>query len=278
MKHTPAPLRPRTTPGPVPTHCVAHTSEQPGERLTLRRVVLLVSAVAALMAMAASDAPAHRVDMDCSDFGLQAVAQDHYDRHFGDPDRLDDDEDGIACEDELPCPCDFIALPPAPPEPVRPVPGPLTTKAHIVTTKARVTGVIDAGTLKVRLSDGETIIVRLIGIRSPTRRGAGSRGECGAQDATARMKRLAFRHGVGRIVELSNDPMREREGESDGLLAYVGAAGVDFGRAMIASGWAKVHPSNANFLRVSTYRRAQASAKAAKRGLWRRCGDSALAR
>ncbi|HEV2059969.1 MAG TPA: thermonuclease family protein [Solirubrobacteraceae bacterium] len=273
MKRTPAPLRPTTTPGAAPKRGVAQTSEQPGERLGMGRVLLLVSAVAALMGMPASDAAAHSVDRDCSEFGSQAVAQEHFDRHAGDPDRLDDDEDGTACE-ELPCPCGFVVVPP-PPEPARPARGPLPWP---LTTKARVAGVIDANTLKVRLSAGEMINVRLIGVDSPTRRGAGSRGECGAQDATARMKRLAFRDGVGRIVELRTDPMWERKGESDRLRAYVGVAGVDFGRAMITSGWAKVHPPNANFLRASTYRKAEASAKAAKRGLWRRCGDSTRVR
>lgn len=274
MNRTPALLRPSRTSGVALDHRVAHTSEQPGARITMRRVLLLVIAVAALTTMPASDAAAHSVDLDCPDFASQAQAQEHRDRHAGDPDRLDHDEDGTACE-ELPCPCGFIVLPPAPPVPARSAPGPLPWP---LTMKARVAGVIDAGTLKVRLLDGEMITVRLIGIHSPTRRGTGSRGECGAQEATARMKRLAFRDGVGRIVELRTDPTREREGESGGLLAYVGVGGSDFGRTLIASGWAKVQPFDANFLRVSAYRKAQASAKAAKRGLWRRCAGSALLR
>ena len=274
MNHIPAPLRPSTTPGAAPTFRLAPTSGQSGERLSVRRVLVLVSAVGALMAMPASDAAAHDVDLDCADFAYQAEAQEHRDRHPGDPDRLDDDEDGTTCE-ELPCPCGVVALPTAPPEPARPAPGP---RPWPLTTKARIAGVVEAGTLKVRRSDGEVINVRLIGVDGPTTRGAGSRGACGAQDATAQMKRLAFRDGMGRIVELRTDPIRGRDGESDQLLAYVGVGGVDFGRTMIASGWAKVQRRQANFLRVGAYRKAQASAKAAQRGLWRMCGDSAVAR
>ena len=269
MRHAPQLASPASTPKVTMNHKPGLTSIS-----LICRLLVLVLVVSALIGLSASDAPAHSVDLDCSDFGSQAEAQDHRDRHAGDPDRLDDDEDGTACE-ELPCPCGFIVLPPAPPEPARPAPGPLPSP---VTTKARVVRVIDASTLKVRLVDGEMINVRLIGVDSPTTRRAGSRGACGAQDATARMKRLAFRDGVGRIVELRTDPMRDRDGDLNRLLAYVGVGGVDFGRTMITGGWARVHPAKANFLRVRTYRKAEASAKAAKRGLWRRCGAPALAR
>jgi hypothetical protein len=37
-------------------------------------------------------------DLDCSDFPDQASAQDHLDKHPGDPDGLDGDGDGVACE------------------------------------------------------------------------------------------------------------------------------------------------------------------------------------
>ena len=270
MKHT-APLRLSTTLGAAPTHRVAQARGESGERLAVRRVVLLVGVTATLMALPASDATAHSQDKDCADFSTQRAAQDHQDTHTGDPDRLND-ANGVTCP-QLPCPCGATPLPPAEPIPVRP---PSAAPLAPLTTTARVSRVVDGDALTVRRSDGEMITVRLIGIGSPTTRAAGSRGECGAQDAIARMKRLAFRDGVGRIVELRTDPMRDREGELDALLAYVGVGGVDFGRTMIASGWAKVQPSQVNFLRISAYRKAQASAKAAKRGLWRRCDDSAL--
>jgi hypothetical protein len=47
----------------------------------------------------------HLGDLDCSAFPMQADAQEHYEAHPGDPDRLDEDGDGLACEDFLPCPC-----------------------------------------------------------------------------------------------------------------------------------------------------------------------------
>jgi len=86
------------------------------------------------------------------------------------------------------------------------------------------------------------------------------------------MKRLALRNGTGLMVTLQTDPTQDRQARSDRLLAYVDARGVDLGRTMIASGLAKVHALESDFLRLTTYRNAQATAKAAKRGMWRRCG------
>jgi len=134
--------------------------------------------------------------------------------------------------------------------------------------------VVDGDTLKVRLAAGAMVKVRLIGVDSPERGGRGTRGECGGLDATAQMKRLALRDGAGQIVTLQTDPTHDRQARSDRLLAYVDARGVDLGRAMIASGLAKVHASGSDFARLTTYRDAQAAAKAAKRGVWRRCGDT----
>ena len=48
-----------------------------------------------------------RPDMDCGDFGTQAAAQRYFINRGGpqsDPDNLDSDGDGIACESN-PCPC-----------------------------------------------------------------------------------------------------------------------------------------------------------------------------
>jgi hypothetical protein len=65
---------------------------------TLAAAALLMLAVA-LVPTAAS---AHRGDKDCEDFASQKAAQIFYLKHGGprsDPDRLDADSDGIACED-----------------------------------------------------------------------------------------------------------------------------------------------------------------------------------
>jgi excalibur calcium-binding domain-containing protein len=71
---------------------------------------LFIAAVAlALMLVTVGALPsiASASDKDCSDFPTQRAAQVFFLKHGGprhDPDRLDADHDGIACEDN-PCPC-----------------------------------------------------------------------------------------------------------------------------------------------------------------------------
>jgi hypothetical protein len=62
---------------------------------------VLVAATAGALALAPSLASA-RSDKDCADFSSQKAAQIFFLKHGGpryDPDRLDADHDGIACED-----------------------------------------------------------------------------------------------------------------------------------------------------------------------------------
>jgi len=69
------------------------------------RRILAAAAGAALIALVVlmpTAASAQRRDMDCADFSSQKSAQIFFLKHGGpryDPDRLDADHDGIACED-----------------------------------------------------------------------------------------------------------------------------------------------------------------------------------
>ena len=85
--------------------------------------------------------------------------------------------------------------------------------------------VIDGDTLKVRLASGASETVRLIGIDTPETRKPNTPVECGGRDATARMKRLALRRGVGVAVVLRSDPTQDRRDRYGRLLAYVSRAG-----------------------------------------------------
>jgi excalibur calcium-binding domain-containing protein len=73
-----------------------------------RKALLTASACAiAALLLAALPAPASAADKDCKDFATQRAAQIFFLKHGGprrDPDRLDADHDGVACEDN-PCPC-----------------------------------------------------------------------------------------------------------------------------------------------------------------------------
>lgn len=75
---------------------------------TGRALVALTVAVVLVGAFIATvPSRASAGDKDCSDFRSQRAAQIFFLKHGGprrDPDRLDADHDGIACEDN-PCPC-----------------------------------------------------------------------------------------------------------------------------------------------------------------------------
>ena len=58
---------------------------------------VLVTAVLTLGTTGTANAA---TDRDCPDFATQAEAQAAYDAVPGDPERLDADDDGIACEDQ----------------------------------------------------------------------------------------------------------------------------------------------------------------------------------
>jgi hypothetical protein len=69
----------------------------------------LLATAATLVALlfAALPSSAIAADKDCADFASQRAAQIFFLKHGGprnDPDRLDADDDGVACEDN-PCPC-----------------------------------------------------------------------------------------------------------------------------------------------------------------------------
>jgi endonuclease YncB( thermonuclease family) len=243
----------------------------------LRRAALSLCAVVALIALPSSAAANYVGDVDCPDFATQAAAQSHLLAHPGDPDGLDGDHDGIACESN-PCPCigKGVVAPPPPASVTPPPTPPASTTAAAVTAKARVVRVIDGDTLKVKLVTGQTVTVRLIGIDTPETVKPGTAVECGGRNATARMRKLALRNGVGRSVTLTSDPTQDAVDRYGRVLAYVNGGGADFGRSLVSSGWAKTYVYGQDFRRVGAYRKAQSSARKAKpgRGVWRTCGGN----
>jgi endonuclease YncB( thermonuclease family) len=232
----------------------------------VRRTLFLAGLACALI-ITALPSPASAADRDCADFPNQAAAQAWLQASPGDPDRLDGDSDGIACE-ALPCPCAAAAA--TPPPQTAPPPA-----AQVLNVQARVTSVIDGDTLKVRLANGTRTTVRLIGIDTPETKKPGTPVQCGGRDATARMKQLALRDGKGRLVTITTDPTQDLTDRYGRLLSYVGAGGTDFGRTMVAAGWAATYVyGGVDFQRVSAYRSAQRSAKSARKGVYRKCASN----
>jgi len=75
--------------------------------LSIKRTLVVLPLLAAFAFAALVPASSAAADKDCRDFRSQRAAQIFFLKHGGpryDPDRLDGDNDGVACEDN-PCPC-----------------------------------------------------------------------------------------------------------------------------------------------------------------------------
>jgi endonuclease YncB( thermonuclease family) len=272
---------------------------------------LVVAAVVAL-APSASAAPATAADLDCSDFSSQASAQSYFLSRGGpssDPDRLDGDGDGIACESN-PCPCDYSTTPttPAPPAPSAPLDSDgdgvadasdscpyesaLTVNGCPAAASrparqrfyAYVTGVTDGDTIRVRRGY-KRYTVRLIGIDTPETKRPATAVECGGQEATSNMFRLGFtrprdadndglydhKGGKGRRVKVTTDPSQDRRDQYGRLLAYVTSARGSLAAAQLRAGWADVYVFEDPFEQLDVFQAAESTARASARGVWGTC-------
>lgn len=244
-------------------------------RLRPHLTALLLLAAPLVVAGPAAASHTGTPDKDCADFAYQEDAQAYFVEHGGpaqDPDRLDGDDDGRAC-DLLPSRGTSSPQPanPSPtPSPVATLPPRKTMRGAVVLT------VIDGDTIKVLLASGERVTVRLIGVDAPETHKANTPVECGGKQATAHMKRMALRRGIGRRVTLTTDPTQSRTDVFGRLLAYARVdTGRDLGREQIRSGWsgARVYGPTP-FERLASYNAAQDAARRASRGVWGACGGT----
>jgi micrococcal nuclease len=201
------------------------------------------------LAVAGCGAVAPVADRDCADFGDQAAAQQWLDAHPGDPDGLDSDGNGQACESL----------------------GTAAMSAPADARRARVTAVIDGDTIKVRLATGQRETVRLIGIDTPESRKPNTPVECGAKQAGAALSALVAR----RDVTLVRDPSQDARDRFGRTLAYVDLGSRDAGEAMVRGGWAEPYVyGGVPFERLRAYRAAERAARGARAGVHGACrGD-----
>ncbi len=131
------------------------------------------------------------------------------------------------------------------------------------TQKGVVTQVVDGDTLHVRLANGKSERVRLIGID------AAERGACFAAPAAERARQLA----LSQPVVLRGDRTQATRDRYGRLLAYVWIpGGRDLGYQLVAGGFAKVYVYRDPFQRLGAYRTAESRAKSAPAGSWKACG------
>ena len=227
----------------------------------------LALAIVAVGLSTTAQAPASAViDRDCGDFASQAAAQNFFlGAGGGDPHRLDDDGDGVACESN-PCPC--IGRGTAPQQ----FASTGTTQTQTQTQQGAIYGetgnvvrVLDGDTLRVRLRGGAHVSVRMLGIDTP------ERGRCGAADATANLRDLA---PVGSTVHLVSDRTQAAKDRYGRLLRYVQRQG-GYGDLSFRQAWdGYTQPyvfGGTPVARHREYVRAIGHARNHARGAWNGC-------
>jgi hypothetical protein len=107
-----------------------------------RATAVTAVAIAIFVVLASGSSPQRAAaDANCSDFANQAAAQAYYVAHGGpasDPDQLDADRDGRACQ-SLPCPCSSSSAPAPGPTPTPAAP----SSGKTVRQSGRIAAVVD---------------------------------------------------------------------------------------------------------------------------------------
>lgn len=156
--------------------------------------------------------------------------------------------------------------------------GPIATDGAPTTYTATVVGVVDGDTIDVRLSDGREERVRLLGIDTPEVHVETSPGEfegvpntTAARDCLRAVGENASETVRGRIgleqVRLEIDPVADRRGGYDRLLAYVFVNATNLNQVLVAEGYARVYDTA--FSQREAFEGAESTAMAADRGVWR---------
>ncbi|WP_244929592.1 excalibur calcium-binding domain-containing protein [Nocardioides sp. W7] len=170
-------------------------------------------------------APVQAKDLNCDDFPNQAAAQQNLNDNPSDPNGLDREGDGIACE-SLPCPCAGPGDPePADPEPTKPKPKP--KPAPVI----KVVKVISGELVKVREGKRAATTLHLLGANVP------DDDRCRVRAAKKDLRSWIKR---GMVVEVFSDkasPNRDADGYP--LRHVVRVKGnYDVGGSQVATGFA----------------------------------------
>lgn len=137
--------------------------------------------------------------------------------------------------------------------------------------RGQVVYVSDGDTIGVRL-DGVVRRVRLLGIDAPETKDPDAPVACYGPEASARAHVLMPR---GASMTIVTDPTQDRIDTFGRLLAYVFRTGQSrpINQQLVIDGAARVYVYRRSRppLRTADFRRAEATARAAKRGLWGAC-------
>ncbi|MDD2822811.1 MAG: thermonuclease family protein [Candidatus Daviesbacteria bacterium] len=130
---------------------------------------------------------------------------------------------------------------------------------------AKITRVVDGDTIDVSIN-GKAETIRFIGINTPETVDPRKPVECFGEKASA----VAKENLTGETVLLESDPIQGERDKYNRLLRYVWTddGTVDFGKVMIATGFAYEYTYNTPYKYQAAYKQAQKEAEQGKKGLW----------
>lgn len=131
--------------------------------------------------------------------------------------------------------------------------------------EVKVVKVIDGDTIDVSFN-GKTERVRFIGINTPETVDPRKPVECFGERASA----VAKENLTGETIQLESDSSQGDRDKYNRLLRYVWTddGGVDFGKVMIATGFAYEYTYDLPYKYQKEYKQAQKEAEGEKKGLW----------
>ncbi|WP_254545881.1 thermonuclease family protein [Halomarina pelagica] len=219
-----------------------------------------------------SDGTAGDGDLNCGDFATQDEAQAALERDSSDPNGLDADGDGVACE-SLPDGSNAGAgdgggsdADDAP------------DSSGETEWTVEVVRVVDGDTYEVRFPDGHTEDVRLLGVDTPEVHTATDPAEFEGipntedgrrwlRDWGHKASEFARSRVGGDPVRIATDPRADRRGSYGRLLVYVYEQdGTNVNRQLIEQGYARMYDSS--FSKRDAFASAERAAQADDVGLW----------
>lgn len=162
---------------------------------------------------------------------------------------------------QSPEPSEAIITIPSTPTPIE---QPTPTQSQLAGQEAKVVKVIDGDTF-VASVNGKNETIRIIGINTPETVDPRKKVECFGQKASEAAKKIL----TNQTVQLESDPSQSNRDKYDRLLRYVWTGGiVDFGKTMIAFGYAYEYTYDIPYKYQSLYKQVQKEAQDKKLGLW----------
>jgi micrococcal nuclease len=217
----------------------------------LRLALLCISALLVFATAALAQ------DLDCSDFNSQEEAQDELDADPDDPNTLDLDSDGIACESL-----------PSSPEPAEEETEEVAVAEETEEEEVEydetvtVTRVVDGDTVDISPEIDWMYRVRLIGVDTPEIKEPG----CQAQPYGTEASKFTTDELESEEIELEFD--EDRDDRYDRLLAYVYKDDEMFNETLLEEGYAQVYIVSPNDKYEDRFEEAQEEAQEAEIGIW----------